>query len=88
MDINREEIQDSCEQKEEDSTSNKLSVSTCWERSVGFVTAAHAHPKGLFIHPQSWLALYFTFMHTNAYIYAHKSAHTDTVYIHVTFSRD
>lgn len=54
MDINREEIQDSCEQKEEDSTSNKLSVSTCWERSVGFVTAAHAHPQGLFIHPQSW----------------------------------
>ncbi|XP_074376254.1 potassium channel KOR1-like isoform X6 [Apium graveolens] len=53
MDINREETEDSCQEKEEeeDSASNKLS---CWETTVGFVKATHAHPQGLFIHPHSW----------------------------------
>lgn len=55
--INREEIEDCCGEEEEDSAgaTNKL---WCWEKTVGFVTATHAHPQGLFIHPHSWLALY------------------------------
>lgn len=79
MDINREEMEDCYEEKKEEeeesstgsgsgsgtSTSKKL---WCWETTVGFVTATHAHPRGLFIHPHSWLAalLALTFMHTNA----------------------
>ncbi|XP_017242282.2 potassium channel SKOR isoform X1 [Daucus carota subsp. sativus] len=55
MDINREEIEDACDEKEEGSPSNKLlSVSLCWEKTLAFVSTAHAHPRGLFIHPQSW----------------------------------
>lgn len=61
MDIYREEIEDACdeeEEEEEDSSGNKLLlVSSCWKRTLGFVTASHAHPQGFFIHPQSWLAL-------------------------------
>lgn len=76
MDINREEIEDACDEKEEGSPSNKLlSVSLCWEKTLAFVSTAHAHPRGLFIHPQSWLALYLTSLH----IYAcSQRAHTTT----------
>lgn len=79
MDINREEIEDSCQENEEESASNKLSVSSCWETSVGFLTAAHAHPRGLFIHPQSWLG-------SPPHFYAHKYLFLFVSKVHISVS--